>query len=88
MIQPKNVKRRKLSDLTLFEDNEDNCMLIENPLTKVQNVNDWKCNRKNDDLLEQNKLLKENQTIFYFSSTGKVHNDMLKYIQETNCNFI
>ncbi|XP_022169759.1 uncharacterized protein LOC111033373 [Myzus persicae] len=88
VIQPKNVKKIKLSNLK-FEDKEVDCMLIENKLPKVQNViNDLKCKKINDDSLVQNKLLKENQTIFYFSSTGKVHNDMLNSIKKKRCYLI
>lgn len=86
VIQPKSAKKVKLSDI-VFQDKEIDCMLIENPLPKVQNVikNNLKCKKINDNSLEQNKLLKENQTIFYFSSTGKVHNDMLNYIEDKKC---
>ncbi|XP_027847052.2 uncharacterized protein LOC114127113 [Aphis gossypii] len=82
VIQPKNAKKIKLSDIKC-QDKEIDCMLIENPLPKVQNlkINNLKRKKINDNSLEQNKLLKENQTIFYFSSTGKVHNDMLNYIE-------
>jgi len=86
VIQPKNAKKIKLSDIK-FQDKKIDCVLIENPLPKVQNViiNNLKRKKINDNSLEQNKLLKENQTIFYFSSTGKVHNDMLNYIENKEC---
>ncbi|KAL4132499.1 hypothetical protein QTP88_009638 [Uroleucon formosanum] len=88
VIQPKNAKKRKLSD-SIFKDKEVDCMLIENKLPKVQNViNDLKCKNINDDSLKQTKLLKENHTIFYFSTTGKVHNDMLNSIMKKNCHSI
>lgn len=87
-IQPKNVNKIKLSD-SIFKDKEVDCMLIENKLPKVQNViNDLKCKNINDDLLEQTKLLKENQTIFHFQTNGKVHKDMLNSIKKKNCHSI
>ncbi|XP_001947472.2 uncharacterized protein LOC100167003 [Acyrthosiphon pisum] len=83
-IQPKNVKKIKLCD-SIFEDKEVDCMLIENKLPKVQNViNNLKCKNINDDSLEQTKQLKENQTIFYFQTNGKVHKDMLNSINKKN----
>lgn len=86
VIQPKNAKKIKLSDIK-FQDKEIDCMFIKKPLPKVQNVviNNLKCKTMNDNSLEQNKLLKENQTIFYFSSTGIVHKDMLNYIENKKC---
>ncbi|XP_025194030.1 uncharacterized protein LOC112593726 [Melanaphis sacchari] len=90
VIQSRNSKKIKLSDLT-FEDEELDCMLIKNPLPKVQNVviNDLKCKNISDDSLEQSKLLlKENETIFYYSPVGKVHYDMLNYIKNKNCHSI
>jgi len=87
-IQPKNVKKRKLSD-SISEDKEVSCMLIGNKLPKVQNViNDLKCKNINGDSSEQTKLLKENHSIFHFSTTGKVHSDMLNSIKKKNCHSI
>lgn len=79
--QPKCVKKIKLFDSS-SGDREVDYMLTENKLPKVQNVmNDLKYKRINDSW-EQNKLLKESHTIFHFSSTGKVHNDMLNFIKK------
>jgi len=85
--QPKYVKKKKLFDSS-SEVKEVNYMLTENKLPKVQNVmNDVKYKKINDSW-EQNKLLKENHTIFHFSSTGKVHIDMLNSIKKKKCHSI
>jgi len=85
IIQPENVEKIKLSNLT-YEDKELNCMITKNLLPKVQN--DLKCKKINDDSLKQNNFLKENQTIFYYSPAGKVHNDMLNFIKNKDCHSI
>ncbi|XP_015370413.1 PREDICTED: uncharacterized protein PF07_0086-like [Diuraphis noxia] len=51
-------------------------------------LSDSSGDREVDYMLIENKLLKENHTIFYFSSTGKVHFDMLNSIKKKKSFYI
>lgn len=84
IISQFNGSKKSIIDESPGDEND--CVIIENKLSKVHQNTLKNDNQKriNINSLQQNKRSREIEPIFYCSPDGMIHNDMLDYIHSNN----